>query len=34
MSWNSDANHSQADYDNHADQMNSNNDECWHSRED
>lgn len=32
MSWNSDADHCQADYDNHADQMNPNNDEYYHSR--
>ena len=34
MSWNSDADHCQADYDNHADQLNPNNVEYWHSRED
>lgn len=33
MSWNSDADHCQADYDNHSDQLNPNNDEYWHSRE-
>lgn len=33
MSWNSEAEHSQYDYDNHANQMNPNNDEYWHSRE-
>lgn len=31
--WNSDADHTQADMDNHANQMNPNNDEYWHSRE-
>ena len=30
--WNSEAEHTQADYDNHADQMNPNNDEYYHSR--
>ena len=34
MSWNSDADHCQADYDNHADQLNPNNDEYYHCRED
>jgi hypothetical protein len=34
MSWNSDADHCKADYDNHSDQCNPNNDEYWHSRED
>lgn len=33
MSWNSEAEHCQADYDNHADQCNPNNEEYWHSRE-
>lgn len=33
MSWNSDADHSQDDYDNHSDQMNPNNDEYYHSRD-
>lgn len=32
MSWNSDAEHTQADLDNHSDQMNPNNDEYYHSR--
>ena len=30
--WNSDAEHCDADYDNHANQLNPNNDEYWHSR--
>ncbi len=30
--WNSDAEHSQSDYDNHSDQLNPNNDEYYHSR--
>jgi len=30
--WNSDAEHTQADCDNHADQLNPNNDEYYHSR--
>lgn len=30
--WNSEAEHTQADCDNHADQMNPNNDEYYHSR--
>lgn len=34
MSWHSDRDHQDADYDNHADQLNPNNDEYWHSRED
>ena len=34
MSWNSDADHCQDDYDNHSNQLNPNNDEYWHSRED
>ena len=33
MSWHSDADHTDDDYDNHANQMNPNNDEYWHSRE-
>ena len=33
MAWNSDAEHCQADYDNHADQLNPNNDEYYHCRE-
>ena len=32
MSWNSDADHTQADLDNHANQLNPNNDEYYHSR--
>lgn len=32
MAWNSDAEHTQADLDNHSDQMNPNNDEYYHSR--
>ena len=31
--WNSEAEHTQADYDNHANQLNPNNDEYYHSRE-
>lgn len=31
--WNSDADHTQADMDNHSNQLNPNNDEYWHSRE-
>ena len=34
MAWHSDAEHCKADYDNHSDQCNPNNDEYWHSRED
>lgn len=33
MAWNSDAEHCQANYDNHADQLNPNNDEYYHCRE-
>ena len=33
MSWNSDADHCDADYDNHANQLNPNNDEYDHCRE-
>ncbi len=32
MGWNSDADHCQADYDNHSDQLNPNNDEYYNSR--
>lgn len=32
FSWNSDAEHTQSDYDNHSDQLNPNNDEYYHSR--
>ncbi len=32
MSWNSDADHTQADLANHANQLNPNNDEYYHSR--
>lgn len=34
MGFNTDADHTQADLDNHSDQLNPNNDEYWHSRED
>lgn len=30
--WDPDAEHCDADYDNHANQLNPNNDEYWHSR--
>jgi len=33
MGWNSSANHCDADLDNHANQLNPNNDEYWHSRQ-
>ena len=33
MSWDKDADHTQADMDNHANQCNPNNDEYGHSRE-
>lgn len=33
MAWNSEADHCQADYDNHSNQMNPNNDEYWNSRD-
>ena len=33
MSWNPDADHCDADYDNHANQLNPNNDEYDHCRE-
>ena len=33
MSWDKEAEHCDADYDNHANQCNPNNDEYWHSRE-
>lgn len=32
MAWNSETEHCQADYDNHANQLNPNNDEYWNSR--
>lgn len=32
MSWNSDAEHTQADLDNHSNQLNSNNEAYWDSR--
>lgn len=32
MPWDSDAEHTQADMDNHSDQMNPNNDAYWDSR--
>ena len=32
MSWHSDRDHRDADYDNHSVQLNPNNDEYWHSR--
>lgn len=34
MSWNRESDHRQADLDNHANQLNPNNEEYWHSRED
>lgn len=33
MAWDHNADHCAADYDNHSDQLNPNNDEYWHSRE-
>lgn len=33
MSWNTDEDHCEADYDNHANQLNPNNDEYDHCRE-
>lgn len=33
MGWNSSANHCDTDLDNHANQLNPNNDEYWHSRQ-
>lgn len=32
MSWHSERDHQDSDYDNHADQLNPNNDEYYHSR--
>lgn len=33
MSWNHNTDHCKADYDNHSNQLNPNNDEYYHSRE-
>ena len=33
MSWHHDAEHGKADYDNHSNQLNPNNEEYYHSRE-